>query len=82
MTRGSPLGVVYRCAVCGAEVTVIGSRVGAFAPRCCHRPMHALMRRAVFYRCPVCGAEIVVAHRGAGRFTPRCCNTDMVLKAA
>jgi len=75
-------GRVYRCPVCGAEVMLIGGRMGRFEPHCCNTAMLPTARRAVFYRCPVCGAEIAVVNVGGGCFEPRCCNTDMEPKAA
>ncbi len=79
----SKFGQVFRCPVCGAEVTVIRGASGAtLAPRCCNRPMLLKNSRTVGYRCPVCGAEIVVIRQGGGELRPRCCNRDMVLRAA
>jgi len=72
------LGQVYRCFVCGAEVSVIRRASGELAPRCCNEPMHLLPQRHQVYRCPVCGAELVIIRTGAGPLTPRCCNTPMV----
>ncbi len=79
---GSPRGWVYRCAVCGAEVIVVGTTMGSFDPHCCNKPMRTTRRRAVFYRCPVCGAEVVVVRKGRGVFDPHCCNRTMVVLAA
>lgn len=79
----SKFGQVFRCSVCGAEVTVIrGARGAVFAPRCCNRAMVLLRRRTVGYRCPVCGSEVVVIRQGDGELRPRCCNREMVLRAA
>jgi desulfoferrodoxin-like iron-binding protein len=73
---------MFRCAVCGAEVTVLRPVAGDFKPVCCNRPMEPRDLRAVFYRCPVCGAEIAIINPGAPGFRPRCCNTDMERIAA
>jgi endogenous inhibitor of DNA gyrase (YacG/DUF329 family) len=82
MTREKQRGAVYRCPVCGAEVAVLSSQFGDFAPRCCNCAMVAQPRRLIFYVCPVCGAEIAVLSESAGCFTPYCCNTDMLVEAA
>jgi desulfoferrodoxin-like iron-binding protein len=70
-------GRVYRCPVCGAELTVLVTADGAFEPRCCNTAMRPLSRTLTFYRCPVCGAEVAVLVEGTGQFEPRCCNTAM-----
>lgn len=82
MAEKSVRGVVYRCSVCGAELIVVGTAMGAFAPRCCNRAMHVVQRRATFYRCPVCGAELAVVRKGRGLFAPHCCNRPMNPMAA
>jgi len=74
-------GLVFRCPVCGAEVIVVGTRMGEFTPRCCNQPMRTTRQRAVFYWCPVCGAEIVIVRKGRGVFEPRCCNMAMQRRA-
>jgi hypothetical protein len=73
-------GVVYRCRICGAELTVLAGGAGRFEPRCCNRAMDALPGRLHFNYCPVCGAELVVLNEAGGRFEPRCCNQPMVLE--
>ena len=70
-------GRVYRCPVCGAEITVLASVAGNFRPRCCNTDMLVKRGQATFYVCPVCGAEIAVLKESAGEFRPRCCNTAM-----
>ncbi len=80
MSGEAPIGRIYRCPVCGAEVIVVGTRIGEFAPRCCNQPMRLMRQRAVFFVCPVCGAEIVIVRKGRGAFTPRCCNTAMLMR--
>lgn len=79
---GTPNGMVYRCPVCGAELIVVGSRMGAFAPRCCNKAMNAMKQRALIYHCPVCGAEVAVLRKGLGVFAPHCCNRGMELLVA
>ncbi len=75
--RANTLGQVYRCPVCGAELTVIQATRGELAPRCCNQPMALLPRLRRAYRCPVCGAEIVVVRQGHGALAPQCCNEPM-----
>lgn len=77
MTPQTPRGVVYRCPVCGAEVSILARRIGAFEPRCCNRPMEPQARRLIFYYCAVCGAEIALLKEGEGPFEPSCCNEPM-----
>lgn len=77
MTPRNPHGLVFRCAVCGAEVVILATAVGRFAPRCCNQPMEPKTRRLVFYRCAICGAEVAVLKEGTGVFAPRCCNEPM-----
>jgi predicted RNA-binding Zn-ribbon protein involved in translation (DUF1610 family) len=78
MTVSHMLGRVYRCPVCGAELTVVSFNTGDFAPRCCNVAMEAKPDRAVFYWCPVCGAMLtVMRERRGGAFAPRCCHTAM-----
>ena len=82
MSQTNPRGLVYRCPLCGAEISVVGTRMRGFSPRCCNTDMVLLPRRLAFYHCPLCGAEIAVVKPGSGPFVPRCCNEDMVPIAA
>ena len=83
MSAMSPRGRVYRCPICGAEITVLAHQVGDdFKPRCCNRPMMREQRQVVFYRCPVCGAEIGALRPHGPDFNPRCCNRDMIMEEA
>jgi len=77
MTLRSPHGLVFRCPVCGAEVAILATAVGKFAPRCCNQPMEPKTRRLMFYRCAICGAEIGVLKQVTGVFAPCCCNEPM-----
>jgi desulfoferrodoxin-like iron-binding protein len=74
------VGQVYRCEVCGAEVSVIKGGEGELAPQCCNEPMSLLPELHRSYFCPVCGAELLVLHEGAGELAPRCCNEPMVAR--
>jgi desulfoferrodoxin-like iron-binding protein len=75
-----PRGLVYRCNVCGSEVSVLAFAMGAFEPVCCNAPMLPAPEPIVFYRCEKCGAEIAVIKRGPGEFAPKCCNQPMALE--
>ena len=71
-------GSVYRCPVCGAEISVLAGRHGVFEPVCCNVRMIKLSRRLVIYRCPVCDAEIGIVAASCGDFNPSCCNVKML----
>ncbi len=71
-------GQVWRCLVCGAEVSVVRPGEGALAPRCCNRAMEPLVWRHATYFCPVCGAEVMVIREGSDIPEPRCCNRPML----
>jgi desulfoferrodoxin-like iron-binding protein len=71
------VGHVYRCPVCGSEVSVIKGGPGELAPRCCNRPMMRLAELHVRYFCPICGSELLVLRPGDGDLAPRCCNRRM-----
>ena len=75
-------GAMYRCELCGAEITLLHPAPEGFTPVCCNRPMDLMELRAVLYRCPVCGAEAALIRTGAPDFIPRCCNVDMERIAA
>ena len=70
------------CPVCGAQVTIVGTKLGLFAPRCCNTEMTERPKRVHFYVCPVCGSEIALLRGRMGPLEPRCCNTAMLLEAA
>jgi DNA-directed RNA polymerase subunit RPC12/RpoP len=82
MNPNSPRGAVYRCEICGAEVTVLARQTDRFHPRCCNTDMVPKGSPVAFYLCPLCGAEIAVLKSGGREFLPRCCNRAMVLEAA
>jgi endogenous inhibitor of DNA gyrase (YacG/DUF329 family) len=82
MQKTASRGLLYRCPVCGSEVTVVAYEMARFAPQCCNRDMVRMKRRVAFYVCPVCGAEVAVIHPTHGRFSPHCCNKSMLLQAA
>ena len=76
------VGQVYRCEVCGAEVSVVRPGRGPLAPRCCNEPMKLLPTLHLTWYCPVCGAETMVIRLGGGELTPRCCNRPMIARQA
>jgi len=82
MSKNNPLGLVFRCPICGAEVTVVSTHLGDFTPRCCSTDMICKEQRVSFYYCPRCGAEIAVLREGYGDFQPHCCGIDMLRKGA
>ncbi len=82
MSTDTSRGLVYRCPVCGAELSVLAHHTAAFKPRCCNVAMVMTACKLCFYICPVCGAEIAVIREGSGDFAPHCCNVDMVHRGA
>ncbi len=72
------VGQVYRCDVCGAEVSVAKGGQGQLAPRCCNQPMALLPVLHAAYFCSICGSELMVIKEGTGELAPRCCNKRMV----
>jgi len=78
--RRNVVGQVYRCLVCGAEVSVVKAAEGELAPRCCNEPMGLLPQHHRSYFCPVCGAEVMAIRLGPGELAPRCCNQPMTLR--
>ncbi|MBL7224375.1 MAG: hypothetical protein ISS72_11025 [Candidatus Brocadiae bacterium] len=78
LQQANTVGDVYRCDVCGAEVSVIKGSQGSLAPRCCNLPMQLRPTRQGIYFCAICGAELMVLSEGPGELAPRCCNEPMV----
>ena len=66
----APAPLVYRCPICGAEVTVLGESKGDFHPRCCGKAMALLARQTTVFFCPQCGAQIMVVTPAGGIFNP------------
>jgi desulfoferrodoxin-like iron-binding protein len=79
MEHANIAGQVYRCLVCGAEVSVIRDGEGKLVPHCCNQPMHLQGGLSPIYRCPICGSEVMVIRSGREKPTPRCCNQYMQL---
>ncbi|MDI6794853.1 MAG: hypothetical protein QME81_18635 [bacterium] len=72
-------GQVYRCPICGAEVTVIRAGSGRLTPRCCNTGMILKEKPSRVFHCPTCGAQVTVIKEGKGNLEPRCCNAKMAL---
>jgi DNA-directed RNA polymerase subunit RPC12/RpoP len=75
-------GQVFRCLVCGSEVTVVRPGGALPTPRCCNRFMVLQAGRARAFYCANCGAEVTVIRVGGCVPTPRCCNRFMLAKVA
>ncbi|HAG51862.1 MAG: hypothetical protein A2X87_05970 [Deltaproteobacteria bacterium GWC2_42_51] len=70
------LGQVYRCSICGAELSVIKGGRGQLKPICCNKEMAALETINSVYVCSVCHSEFMVI-RGGDNLEPICCNKKM-----
>ncbi|HKZ46737.1 MAG TPA: hypothetical protein VJ202_05080 [Thermodesulfobacteriota bacterium] len=75
------LGRVYRCPVCGAELSVIRGGKGSLLPVCCNTEMVQLKTINHVYVCSVCGGELMVI-KGGENLQPICCNKKMRLYTA
>lgn len=73
------LGRVYRCRICGAELSVIKSGSGRLRPICCNTEMTALKAVHTVYVCSICFSELMVI-RGGKNLEPVCCNKKMIKK--
>jgi competence CoiA-like predicted nuclease len=81
MKSGNGLGRVYRCPVCGAELSVIRSGNGNLAPHCCNVKMELINNRTnPVYYCKVCGSELMVINEKNGALEPICCNQIMQVR--
>lgn len=74
------LGQVYRCPVCGAELSVIKAGKGGLKPICCNKEMILLKRINTVYVCPVCFSELMVISGSDKKIKPICCNKKMIKK--
>ena len=79
MSPVATVGQVYRCRVCGSEVTLIRAGGAEPTPFCCNQPMVRDEVEPVYY-CAICGAEVTVIRDGHGELTPYCCNQLMQRK--
>lgn len=73
------LGRVYRCPVCGAELSVIRGGRGRLRPVCCNTEMVQLKITNHVYVCSICGSELMII-KGGENLQPICCNKKMRLK--
>lgn len=81
MTSGrNMLGQVYRCSVCGAELSVIKEGNGNLQPICCNKKMVKLKIINTVYVCSVCFSELMVIKGDAKSLQPICCNKKMIKK--
>ncbi|MBI5327388.1 MAG: hypothetical protein HZB80_03705 [Deltaproteobacteria bacterium] len=74
------IGHVYRCHICGAEVSAIKSGNGRFKPVCCNRDMIMTENINAVYFCPVCFSELMVIKGNTKNLQPRCCNNKMKIR--
>ena len=72
-------GNVYRCPLCGAEVTVLAYKSGDFDPHCCNVEMVLTKSNVVFFYCTECAAEVTLLHGEEQRLDLHCCNKPMVV---
>ncbi|MBI3397959.1 MAG: hypothetical protein HY026_01780 [Deltaproteobacteria bacterium] len=70
------LGRIYRCPVCGAELSVIKSGSGELKPICCNTKMIMLEAVNTVYVCSVCRSELMVI-KDVEKLEPVCCNKKM-----
>ena len=78
MKSVSRLGSVYRCPVCGAEVSVIRRGSGCLEPFCCNVPMELADTVNPISRCTMCGTEAMTIKKGEGKLEPFCCDNLMI----
>jgi desulfoferrodoxin-like iron-binding protein len=79
MISANKLGSVYRCPICGAEVSVMRHGEGHLGPYCCNEPMELTDRINLVYRCSMCGTEVMaIKEADEGRLEPYCCDTLMM----
>jgi len=81
-TKRPVKGTIFRCAVCGAEITVVRGGGGSIAPVCCNQPMNRREGLMHIYHCDVCGAEVAVLVGEEKEMKLVCCNEPMKLITA
>jgi len=74
------LGSVYRCPVCGAELSVIKGGVGKLKPICCNTEMVLLKEINTVYFCSVCFSELILIKGSPENLQPICCNKKMKIR--
>ncbi|MFQ5329764.1 MAG: hypothetical protein ACE5D4_07235 [Thermodesulfobacteriota bacterium] len=80
MRSGNVLGSVYRCPICGAELSVIRPGRGHLSPICCNKKMELLETVKPVYCCQICKCEVMHVVVKAGGLRPACCNQPMESK--
>jgi competence CoiA-like predicted nuclease len=70
-------GAVYRCPVCGAELSVVITGSRKLGPRCCNTLMVLTERINAVYVCPVCGSELMLVSGDTKGLQLVCCNRPM-----
>jgi len=78
MKSANKLGSVYRCPVCGAEVSVMRCGKGHLEPFCCNVAMELTGAINTIYRCALCGSEVMNIKEGDGKLEPFCCDNLML----
>lgn len=77
MISDNAVGHVYRCPVCGAELSIIASGSGKLEPICCNRKMELKDRINPVYFCSACGSGLMLIVDKDGKLEPLCCNQKM-----
>ncbi len=78
MRSANKLGSVYRCPVCGAEVSVIRHGKGVLGPYCCDEAMELIEQINTISRCTLCASEIMtIKEEPKGKLEPFCCDKLM-----
>jgi desulfoferrodoxin-like iron-binding protein len=78
MKSADKLGSVYRCPVCGAEVSVMRHGGGSLGPFCCNVAMELTDTINRIFRCTLCASEVMAIKEGEGTLEPFCCDNLMV----
>jgi predicted RNA-binding Zn-ribbon protein involved in translation (DUF1610 family) len=79
MRSANKLGSVYRCPVCGAEVSIMRHGEGSLGPYCCNVAMELTDQINLIFRCPLCGTEIMaIKETEVGKLEPYCCDNLMM----
>ncbi len=78
MRSASRLGSVYRCPVCGAEVSVIRHGKGSLGPYCCDVAMELTDQINTIFRCTLCATEVMTIKETESKLEPFCCDKLMI----
>ena len=78
--KGKPrVGSVYRCPICGAELSVIRmGKSSGLHPHCCNEPMEFVGSINPTFRCGVCGSEVMCVSGESEKLELSCCNGQMM----